>query len=163
MHFHNILRSKTSKHCVVLFVYDLLTVSVCTLNHSYLVLVQVGCTVLLCLIRPSLSLVMSISLAGIYQYLLSHGLQDYILRPGGRDEGFISANREGIFSTIGYMSLYCAGVTVGQLLFRTRWLYFKRTSCARISGSSIPLTTTFPTKWLLMESNYQISRHILCA
>ena len=83
---------------------------------------------LLCVIRPTLAIVMSVSLAGIYQYLLSHGLQEYILRSGGRDneDGFISANREGIFSTIGYMSLYCAGVTVGQMIFRTRLVKVRR-------------------------------------
>lgn len=73
---------------------------------------------MLAIIRPSKALLLSVSFALIYQYLLCNGLEEYILRPGGRMEGYVSANREGIFSLFGYMSLYFAGVSIGRFIFQ---------------------------------------------
>ena len=77
---------------------------------------------MLCVVKPSKALLLSLSLAVTYQYLLSTGLQDFILRPGAREDSFLSANREGIFSLFGYMSLYFAGVAIGRFLFQSKRL-----------------------------------------
>ncbi|XP_067935341.1 uncharacterized protein [Watersipora subatra] len=81
---------------------------------------RIICTLLLTLLKPSKALFLGLSFAATYQYLLSAGLQRYILRDGGRNESFVSANREGIFSLFGYMSLYFIGVTIGQVIFQQK-------------------------------------------
>ncbi|XP_071952612.1 phosphatidylinositol-glycan biosynthesis class W protein-like [Antedon mediterranea] len=62
-----------------------------------------------------------------YQHLLTNcGLQEYILNgPDGTGSriGWISANREGIFSCIGFTSIYLGGVSIGRLLFRKSWSF----------------------------------------
>ena len=64
--------------------------------------------------------VTSLLVAVVYQFLLSCGLRDYILYgPGGsysRDT-LIAANREGLFSCAGYLSIYYAGMEMGRYIF----------------------------------------------
>ncbi|XP_069127184.1 uncharacterized protein [Argopecten irradians] len=65
-----------------------------------------------------------------YQYSLDYGgLKDYILLgedgQGGRD-GLVNANREGIFSCLGYFALYVFGTEIGKMIFR----YERRTMSA---------------------------------
>ncbi|XP_069127185.1 phosphatidylinositol-glycan biosynthesis class W protein-like [Argopecten irradians] len=61
-----------------------------------------------------------------YQYSLDYGsLKDYILLgedgQGGRD-GIVNANREGIFSCLGYFALYVFGTEIGKMIFSyERW------------------------------------------
>ncbi|KAF6031400.1 PIGW [Bugula neritina] len=82
--------------------------------------VRLLCTAMLCVLKPSKAALLSVSFAATYQYLLSHKLQEYILREGGRHSDLLSANREGIFSLLGYMSLYFAGVTIGRIIFQKK-------------------------------------------
>ncbi|XP_033738570.1 LOW QUALITY PROTEIN: phosphatidylinositol-glycan biosynthesis class W protein-like [Pecten maximus] len=58
----------------------------------------------------------------VYQYSLDYGgVRDYLLLgedgQGGR-EGLINANREGIFSCLGYFALYVFGTEIGKMIFR---------------------------------------------
>ena len=56
----------------------------------------------------------------MYQFLLSCGLRDYILYgPDGTHsrDSVIAANREGLFSCTGYLSIYYAGMELGRLIF----------------------------------------------
>ena len=66
-----------------------------------------------------------------YQYLLSvHGLREFILTGSdgqGSRVGMLNANREGIFSCIGYLAIYFAGVQVGQFLQKSRWVLYLQT------------------------------------
>ncbi|KAL5017382.1 hypothetical protein ScPMuIL_006971 [Solemya velum] len=60
-----------------------------------------------------------------YEYLLSGcGLRDYIVEghdgKGGRQSGLLDANREGIYSSLGYLSLYFLGIQLGQYIFKKR-------------------------------------------
>ena len=56
-----------------------------------------------------------------YQCLLSTaGLRRYILEgPGGTHsrDTIISANREGLFSCVGYLAIYYTGVEIGRMIF----------------------------------------------
>jgi phosphatidylinositol glycan class W len=70
--------------------------------------------------------IVAIAIGILYQYLLSSwGLREYILYgPDGtysRDT-LISANREGIFSCFGYLSIYFIGVEFGRLFFKSKLL-----------------------------------------
>eukprot|EP01027_Heterolobosea_sp_BB2_P015308 GEZU01021916.1.p1 GENE.GEZU01021916.1~~GEZU01021916.1.p1 ORF type:complete len:482 (-),score=98.40 GEZU01021916.1:350-1795(-) len=55
----------------------------------------------------------------VYEFaLLKLGLKDYILHHPR--ENFISANKEGICSSIGYLAIYFFGVAVGKLIWRCK-------------------------------------------
>jgi len=63
----------------------------------------------------------------IHQYSLNSGLADYIVKgtdgQGGR-EGIVDANREGVYSSPGYVVLYICGVEIGKILLRSERYYF---------------------------------------
>lgn len=66
----------------------------------------------------------SVILISVYQYCLtSRGLSLYIINgvdgEGGR-HGFLDANREGIFSSIGYLSMYLFAVKLGGFIFKKK-------------------------------------------
>lgn len=66
---------------------------------------------------------LGVSIAIIYQIVLVNGLEEYILKGSkGIDsrEGFVDANREGIFSSIGYLAIYLIGVSIGKLIFHNK-------------------------------------------
>lgn len=62
-----------------------------------------------------------------YQYLLcAWGLREFVLHgDDGQDsrEGIINANREGIFSCLGYLAIYFASVQLGKFLLQKRYLF----------------------------------------
>ncbi|XP_069681308.1 uncharacterized protein [Periplaneta americana] len=61
------------------------------------------------------SFMVSVIILGIHQFLLSSGLQDWVLSNVPR-ENFLTANREGIISSLGYVALYFAGIWLGRML-----------------------------------------------
>ncbi|XP_077981540.1 glucosaminyl-phosphatidylinositol-acyltransferase PIGW-like [Glandiceps talaboti] len=86
--------------------------------------VRVMSTLCLTFISHKLSLVISCVVAIGYQYCLTNlGLEDMVLHGSDGNNtrvGFLNANREGIFSTLGYMAIYFAGVQLGMFLFKNR-------------------------------------------
>jgi len=60
--------------------------------------------------------VMSIGIGVVYEGFLTFGLAEWILSEAARDN-LISANREGIASSLGYLALYLAGVSWGREVF----------------------------------------------
>ena len=72
---------------------------------------------LFCVIKPKYSPLLAIVVCVLYQVCLSCGLDAYILQTGRREEDLLLANREGVFSLLGYVSLYLTGVSVGRYLF----------------------------------------------
>jgi phosphatidylinositol glycan class W len=71
-----------------------------------------------CLInpRPPRAGLFAAVLIVVYQFALHHGLENYILF--APRVGFVSANKEGICSSIGYFALYLFGVELGHFLNR---------------------------------------------
>lgn len=70
----------------------------------------------------------SITLISVYQYCLtSRELSSYIIHgvdgEGGR-HGFLDSNREGIFSSLGYLSIYLFAVKIGGFIFKKKRLFF---------------------------------------
>ena len=78
-------------------------------------------TALLCFVNVRHSWMIAIAIISLYQSALSIlGLNQYILDVDGKRDGFIDANREGVFSCCGYLAVYFAGVQLGRLLLRPR-------------------------------------------
>lgn len=58
----------------------------------------------------------SVAILVVHEAILQLGLSNYIMDTALARDNLISANREGIFSTPGYVSLYLASIYVGTLL-----------------------------------------------
>jgi phosphatidylinositol glycan class W len=89
-------------------------------------------TVIYCVLpksATSFSWVLASIIGVAYQCLLSLAdFKDWIIVGDNKDGtytgGFVHSNRPGVFSSIGYCSLYMFGVQVGQLIFKekSRWI-----------------------------------------
>lgn len=88
------------------------------------ILFQILSTVLLCVFPGSWSWLVAVLVASGYQYLLQQpSILGYILHGAdgkGSRQGWIEANREGIFSVLGYLALYFAAVQLGRFLLQPR-------------------------------------------
>ncbi|XP_066516940.1 phosphatidylinositol-glycan biosynthesis class W protein [Hoplias malabaricus] len=87
-----------------------------------LAIVRVVASALLVIFPINSSWLMALLISGVYQLVLeTTDLKSFIIQNGERDS-FLQANKEGIFSVVGYIAIYMAGVQVGLYLIRTRTL-----------------------------------------
>jgi len=82
---------------------------------------------------------LSAGIGGLYQIFLNHSITDY-LRHFSKDENdnFMDANRFGIYSSIGMVSLYFAGCAYGHQVFKKRetlWEQFRLLLCIVCSSA----------------------------
>lgn len=83
--------------------------------------VRVAASLVFVVLPASLSWVLALLLSGFYQFTLeSSGLKPFIFHNGEREKGFLHANKEGIFSVLGYVAIYMAGVQVGLYVMQPR-------------------------------------------
>ncbi|MGH0167775.1 UNVERIFIED_CONTAM: hypothetical protein FKN15_053667 [Acipenser sinensis] len=76
-----------------------------------LAIVRVVASLLLTFFPANKSWIVSLAIGAIYQTTLElTELKAFILHGSDRTGGFLSANREGVFSVIGYVAIYMAGV-----------------------------------------------------
>lgn len=86
-----------------------------------LAFVRVAASVVFAVLPVGLSWFFALLIAVTYQYILdTTGLKDFILHNNDRGASFIHANKEGIFSLAGYVSIYLAGVHVGRYVMQRR-------------------------------------------
>ncbi|XP_046411850.1 GPI-anchored wall transfer protein 1 [Neodiprion fabricii] len=115
--------------------------------------VKILTSIVTSLITPNRSLLLGISILGMYEYLLSQKtVKKWVF--GHSREGFLNANREGIVSTLGYTGLYFIGVVVGRLIHST----YLRASRAQTGRSTYFNFTIFGRTF---EAQYSESM-ILC-
>lgn len=75
-------------------------------------------TLVLRVVRDTRSVwVTSVVISILYEGALTLGLADWILSPHTNRDDLISANREGLSSSLGYLALYLAGVSWGRHIF----------------------------------------------
>ncbi|XP_036436425.1 phosphatidylinositol-glycan biosynthesis class W protein [Colossoma macropomum] len=87
-----------------------------------LAIVRVVASALLIIFPINSSWLVALLISGVYQVVLeTTDLKSFITQNGERNS-FLEANREGIFSVVGYIAIYMAGVQVGLYLMRTRTL-----------------------------------------
>ncbi|XP_070564066.1 phosphatidylinositol-glycan biosynthesis class W protein-like [Ptychodera flava] len=86
--------------------------------------VRVLSALVLTFFSPRMSWIISLAVAVGYQYCLTNlGLEHFVLHGSDGNntrEGLLNANREGVFSSFGYLALYFAGVQLGIFLFKKR-------------------------------------------
>ncbi|XP_062342104.1 phosphatidylinositol-glycan biosynthesis class W protein [Osmerus eperlanus] len=84
-----------------------------------LAIVRVVATVLLAVFPLSWSGLLALLIGGLYQFTLETGLKSFIIHNSDRT-GFLQANKEGIFSVMGYIAIYMAGVHIALYVMRPR-------------------------------------------
>lgn len=86
-----------------------------------LAIVRVVTSMLLVILPANQSWVFALLICGIYQFSLeTSGLKNFILHNNDREADFLHANKEGIFSVVGYVAIYMAGVQVGLYVMKPR-------------------------------------------
>ncbi|XP_036976038.1 phosphatidylinositol-glycan biosynthesis class W protein [Acanthopagrus latus] len=86
-----------------------------------LAIVRVVASMILAVLPPSKSWVFALLIGGFYQYTLETSeLKAFIIHNNDREKDFLHANKEGIFSVVGYVAIYLAGVQVGLYLMQPR-------------------------------------------
>ena len=95
-------------------------------------------------VRPA---AVSAGLLLVYELILKLGIESWILGDSPRD-GFISANREGLFSLLGYLALYYAALELGDCIRKPRttfkdWLnlLFVFAAVAFVSWAALQVST----------------------
>jgi hypothetical protein len=79
-----------------------------------LAMTKMLCTLILQFVGSN-SVVIPTVVIGIHELVLSSGIQDWVLSNVARQD-FLTANREGITSLLGYVALYFAGICLGRAL-----------------------------------------------
>lgn len=86
-----------------------------------LAIARVMASMLLVVLPASQSGVFALLICGIYQFSLeTSGLKNFIIHNNDREKDFLHANKEGIFSVVGYVAIYMAGVQVGLYVMQPR-------------------------------------------
>ncbi|XP_061902396.1 phosphatidylinositol-glycan biosynthesis class W protein-like [Entelurus aequoreus] len=86
-----------------------------------LALVKVLTKVLLVVVPTRKSWVLSLLISGMYQLALeTTDLKAFIMNNNDREKDFLHANKEGIFSILGYVAIYMAGVQIGCYVMQPR-------------------------------------------
>ncbi|KAK7492916.1 hypothetical protein BaRGS_00015863 [Batillaria attramentaria] len=130
-----------------------------------LAVVKVVCTVLFCICPVRFCSFMSVGIMAVYQYsLLYMGLSDFILHgPGGTNSraGFVNANREGIFSSVGYVVLYLVGAHIGRFLFSQHCYATLQLSAAVIQPVSRRMANLSFVLWMVGLSSQVLASCLL--
>ncbi|XP_069003031.1 phosphatidylinositol-glycan biosynthesis class W protein [Embiotoca jacksoni] len=86
-----------------------------------LAIVRVVASLLLAVLPARRSWVAALLISGVYQFALeTTELKAFIIHNNDREKDFLHANKEGIFSTVGYIAIYLAGVQVGLYVMQPR-------------------------------------------
>lgn len=86
-----------------------------------LAVVRVVASVVLAVLPANQSWVFALLISGFYQFTLeTSGLKTFIIHNNDREKDFLHANKEGIFSVVGYVAIYMAGVQVGLYVMQPR-------------------------------------------
>ncbi|XP_060719566.1 phosphatidylinositol-glycan biosynthesis class W protein [Tachysurus vachellii] len=87
-----------------------------------LAIVRVVASTILTVFPISVSWLLSLLISGAYQLILETTNLKSFLTQNSERSSFVEANKEGIFSVVGYVAVYMAGVQVGVYLMKTRTL-----------------------------------------
>lgn len=86
-----------------------------------LAIVRVVASMVLAVLPASQSGILALLICGFYQLILeTSGLKAFIMHNRDREKDLIYANKEGLFSVVGYVAIYMAGVQVGLYVMQPR-------------------------------------------
>lgn len=86
-----------------------------------LAIVRVVASMLLVVLPVNLLWVFALLISGFYQFTLETSeLKAFIIHNDDREKDFLHANKEGLFSILGYVAIYLTGVQVGLYVMQPR-------------------------------------------
>ncbi|XP_042370985.1 phosphatidylinositol-glycan biosynthesis class W protein [Plectropomus leopardus] len=86
-----------------------------------LAIVRVVASAILAVLPANKSWLIALLISGVYQLTLeTSGLKAFIIHNDNRGKDLLHANKEGIFSVVGYVAVYMAGVQVGLYIMQPR-------------------------------------------
>ncbi|XP_023132259.2 phosphatidylinositol-glycan biosynthesis class W protein-like isoform X1 [Amphiprion ocellaris] len=86
-----------------------------------LAIVRVVASILLTVLPATQSWVFALLMSGFYQFALETSqLKAFIIHNNDRERDFLHANKEGIFSIMGYVAIYLTGVQIGLYVTQPR-------------------------------------------
>lgn len=130
-----------------------------------LAIVRVVASVILSVLPASQSWLVALLISGLYQLTLEiTGLKGFIVHNNDRDKDFLHANKEGIFSVVGYVAVYMAGVQVGLYVMKPRsnvrqWL---KTLFNLLLGSFVLYTSLYQCQTLVEPVSRRLANLPFC-
>ncbi|KAM9348271.1 phosphatidylinositol-glycan biosynthesis class W protein [Symphorus nematophorus] len=130
-----------------------------------LAIVRVVASMVLAVLPASQSGIIALLISGVYQYILETSeLKAFIIHNNDREKDFLHANKEGIFSVVGYVAIYMAGVQVGLYVMQPRsqvrqWL---RALFSLSMGSVVLYAALYPCQTLLEPVSRRIANLPFC-
>uniref|UniRef100_A0A1B6FED9 Phosphatidylinositol-glycan biosynthesis class W protein n=1 Tax=Cuerna arida TaxID=1464854 RepID=A0A1B6FED9_9HEMI len=95
----------------------------------------------------------------IHQYLLSYSLESYVLSNKDRDNWF-DANREGIISLFGYLSLYLISISIANAVNSVNKQFSIRIKTKTILSLVFISSIMFVTLYYLKSIDFKVSRRL---
>ncbi|XP_051258018.1 phosphatidylinositol-glycan biosynthesis class W protein [Dicentrarchus labrax] len=130
-----------------------------------LAIVRVVASMVLAVLPVSQSWVVALLISGLYQFTLEKsGLKAFLIHNNDREKDFLHANKEGIFSVVGYVAIYMAGVQVGLYLMQPRsqvrqWL---KVLFNLLLGSSVLYTALYTCQTLVEPVSRRLANLPFC-
>lgn len=86
-----------------------------------LAIVRVVASMLLTILPAGQLWIFVLLISGVYQFALETSeLKAFIIHNNNREKDFLHANKEGIFSVVGYVAIYLTGVQIGLYVMQPR-------------------------------------------
>uniref|UniRef100_A0A3Q3WDR0 Phosphatidylinositol-glycan biosynthesis class W protein n=1 Tax=Mola mola TaxID=94237 RepID=A0A3Q3WDR0_MOLML len=130
-----------------------------------LAIVRVVASVIFAVLPANQSWVLALLISGLYQSTLeTSGLKAFIFHNGDREKDFIHANKEGIFSVVGYVAIYMAGVQVGLYVMQPRSQvkqWFKALSML-LMGSLVLYAALYPCQTFIEPVSRRLANLPFC-
>lgn len=127
--------------------------------------VRVVASMVFAVLPASQSWVLALLISGFYQFTLeTSGLKAFIIHDSDREKDFIHANKEGVFSAVGYVAIYMAGVQVGLYVMQPRsqvkqWL---KALFKLLLGSFVLYTALYPCQTLMEPVSRRLANLPFC-
>ncbi|XP_048873556.1 phosphatidylinositol-glycan biosynthesis class W protein [Brienomyrus brachyistius] len=129
-----------------------------------LAIVRMVASVLLAIFSIKKSWILGFIIAVAYQMTLEATELKSFIQDSDRTRGFLSANKEGLFSVIGYIAIYMIGVQIGFYVMKNRTLVkdWIRAICNLLLGSVVLWVFLYPCQVFLEPVSRRMANLSFC-
>ncbi|XP_029957604.1 phosphatidylinositol-glycan biosynthesis class W protein [Salarias fasciatus] len=130
-----------------------------------LAIVRVVASMLLAVLPANHSWIFALIISGLYQFTLETSeLKAFLIHNNDREKGFLHANKEGIFSVVGFVAIYLTGVRIGLYVMQPRsqvrdWL---KSLFSLLMGSLVLYTALWMCQTLVEPVSRRLANSSFC-
>ncbi|XP_008305116.1 phosphatidylinositol-glycan biosynthesis class W protein [Stegastes partitus] len=130
-----------------------------------LAIVRIVASILLTVLPAKQLWVFALLMSGFYQFALETSeLKAFIIHNNDREQDFLHANKEGLFSVVGYVAIYLMGVQIGLYVMQPRsqvreWL---KALCTLLLGSFVLYAVVCTSQTLLEPVSRRLANLPFC-